>query len=256
MENTENQEVVNYRDQLVGRMKERYPDRNFDSIDGQSSQNSLEQAILETITENESRISELSGLQEKTNLLTELFNKSPRSARFLNSLARTGNPGVAIREAFGKDAYDAYSNGDASEMIASIEAEDERLRAENEQYEAEKAANLQASFEKLDKWGDSKGLNEDQKVDVFMRFYNILSDALMGIYNEDLFEMGWKADHYSEDIESARREGEVAGRNANIKERMSRRQAAESMPPALSGQGVRNEEQKPAAPDNDPWMLG
>ncbi len=76
------------------------------------------------------------------------------------------------------------------------------------------------------------------------------------IYNEDLFEMGWKADHYSEDIESARREGEVAGRNANIKERMSRRQAAESMPPALSGQGVRNEEQKPAAPDNDPWMLG
>ena len=104
MENTENQEVVNYRDQLVGRMKERYPDRNFDSIDGQNSPNSLEQAILETITEDESRISELSGLQEKTNLLTELFNKSPRSARFLNSLARTGNPGVAIREAFGKDA--------------------------------------------------------------------------------------------------------------------------------------------------------
>ena len=51
MENTENQEVVNYRDQLVGRMKERYPDRNFDSIDGQTSQNSLEQAILETISE-------------------------------------------------------------------------------------------------------------------------------------------------------------------------------------------------------------
>ena len=74
MENTENQEVVNYRDQLVGRMKERYPDRNFDSIDGQISQNSLEQAILETITEDESRISELNGLQEKTNLLTELFN--------------------------------------------------------------------------------------------------------------------------------------------------------------------------------------
>ena len=74
MENTENQEVVNYRDQLVGRMKERYPDRNFDSIDGQNSPNSLEQAILETITEDESRISELNGLQEKTNLLTELFN--------------------------------------------------------------------------------------------------------------------------------------------------------------------------------------
>lgn len=255
MEKTENQEVANYRDQLVGRMKERYPDRNFDSIDGQNSPNSLEQAILETMTENESRISELSGLEEKTSLLTELFNKSPRSARFLNALARTGNPAVAIREAFGQEAYDAFKEGDASEMIASIEAEDAKLRAENEQYEAEKTANLQASFENLDKWGDSKGLNEDQKVEVFMRFYNILSDALMGIYSEDLFEMGWKADHYNEDIESARHEGEVAGRNANIKERMSRRQASESMPPALSGQGVRAGESKPAPVKDDPWML-
>jgi len=255
MEETVNQEVVNYRDQLVGRMKERYPDRNFDSTDGQNSPNSLEQAILETITESESRINELSGLEQKTQAFAELFNKSPRAAKTLNTLARTGNLGVAIREGYGKNAYEAFQQGDASEMIAAIEAEDEKLRAENEQFEAEKAANLKASFENLDRWGEGKGLNEDQKVEVFMRFYNILADALVGIYSEDLFEMGWKADHYNDDVEAARHEGEVAGRNANIKERMARRQASEDMPPALSGRGVSSQESRPAPVKDNPWML-
>lgn len=255
MEETVNQEVTNYRDQLVGRMKSKYPDRNFDSIDGQNSPNSLEQSILEAFDESDSRISELQGLEEKTNALAELFNNSPRASVFLNTLAATKDPSAAIYKAFGKEAHDAFVQGDASEMIASIEAEDAKLRAENEQYEQEKAQNLKASFDRLDKWGDSKGLDEDQKVDTFMRFYNILSDALMGIYNEDLFEMGWKADHYNEDVETARHEGEVAGRNANIKEKMHRRQENEAMPPALSGQGVRAEETKPAPKEDNPWML-
>lgn len=255
MEDTVNQENINYRDQLVGRMKSRYPDRNFDSVDGQNSQNSLEQSILEAFDENDSRINDLTGLEEKTKALTDLFNKSPRASAFLNTLAATGNPSVAIYKAFGKEAHDAFVQGDASEMIASIEAEDAKLRAENEQFEQEKANNLKASFEKLDQWGNSKGLTEDQKVETFMRFYNILSDALVGIYSEDLFEMGWKADHYSDDVEAARHEGEVTGRNANIRERMHRRQENEAMPPSLSGQGVRAEETKPAPAADNPWML-
>ena len=255
MDNTTNQEVTNYRDQLVGRMKSRYPDRDFDSTDGQNSQNSLEQSILEAFDEDDSRIKDYSALEEKTRSLSDLFNNSPKSAIFLNTLAATGDPSAAIYKAYGKEAHDAFVEGDASEMIASIEAEDAKLRAENEKFEEEKTANLKASFEKLDKWGDSKGLTEDQKVQTFMRFYDILSDALVGIYNEELFEMGWKADHYADDVENARHEGEVTGRNANIKEKMARRQETEALPPALSGQGVRAQEKAPAADNYDPWKL-
>lgn len=255
MEETVNQGNTNYRDQLVNRIKSRYPDRNFDSQDGQNSPNSLEQSILEAFDEDDSRLKELSDLEEKTRDMTAIFNTSPRAAVFLNTLATTSNPSVAIYKAFGKEAHEAFVKGDASEMIASIEAEDAKIRAEDEQFEQEKADNLKASFERLNQWGDSKGLSEDQKVETFMRFYNILSDAVLGIYNEDLFEMGWKADHYSEDIESARREGEVAGRNANIKEKRIKRQENESMPPVLSGQGVRTEETKPAKEYDNPWML-
>ena len=255
METTENQEVINYRDKLAGRMKSRYPDRNFDSTDGQNSQNSLEQSILEAFDEDDSRIRELSGLEEKTNALTELFNKSPRAAVFLNTLAATMDPSAAIYKAYGKEAHDAFVEGNASEMIANIEAEDARIRAENDQFEEEKAANLKASFAALDEWRKEKGLSEDQAVDVFMRFYDVLSDALVGKYSVELFEMGWKADHYSEDVENARREGEVAGRNANINEKRRRRQESAAMPPALSGQGVRAPEAKPAPANDNPWML-
>ncbi len=255
MDNTTNQEVTNYHDLLVGKVKSRFSDRDFNGPDGQISTNSLERGIVDALNEDEARIKGYSELEEKTNALNEIFNNSPRSAVFLNTLATTGDPSAAIYKAYGKEAHDAFVEGDASELITSIEAEDAKLRAENEKFEEEKTANLKASFERLDKWGESKGLNEDQKVQTFMRFYDILSDALLGIYSEELFEMGWKADHYSDDVESARHEGEVAGRNANIKEKMARRQETEAMPPALSGQGVRAQESRPATADNDTWML-
>lgn len=245
MEETTNQEVTNYRDQLVGRMKSKYPDRNFDNTDGQNNQNSLEQSVIEALDEYDSN----------TQRLTDLFNGSTRSAVFLNALASGADPAAAMYKAYGKDAYDAFTSGDASELIASIEAEDAKNRADDEAFEKEKAENLAASFEALDQWGNEKGLSEDEKVEVFMRFYQILSDAIVGKYSPELFEMGWKADHYNDDVEAARKEGEVAGRNANIKAKMAKRKEIESMPPALSGQGVRSTESKPAVEEDNPWML-
>lgn len=244
MEETVNQEVVNPRDQLVDRMRTRYPDRNFDvtdGTDGTAGTNGLEQSIIDALTEDETRINEMTERQktydDNTGKLTALFNNSPRAAVFLNTLAASGDPSAAIYKAYGQDAYEAFRQGDASELIASIEAEDAKNRADNEQYEAEKEENIKASIQALDEWGNAKGLDEEQKVATFMRFYEILSDALVGKYATELYDMAWKADHYDEDVASARHEGEVTGRNAKIKEMASKRNMVASMPPALQGQG-------------------
>lgn len=262
MEDIQNQEVTNYGDQLRSRMQSKYPDRDFGGQVGQEGQGgtgNLEQAVIEYLDEMEGQVNDLTAQQDtyrqNTDRLTALFNNSPRSMVFLNTLASTGNPSEAIYKAYGKEAYDAFRDGDASEFIANIEAEDAKMRAENEQLEAEKAANLKASFADLDAWGDEKGLDEDGKVQVFMRFYDILSDALMGKYSRDLFEMGWKADNYDADVENARREGEVTGRNAKINERAVRRREQSALPPTLNGQGVRANEtpvQKPTT-EGDFW---
>ncbi len=259
MEDSQNQHVINYREELLGRMKSRYPDRNFDSPDGTDSPNSLEQSIVEALDEDNKKFNELEAHynedKEEIDKLRFIFSKSPRAATYLNELARTGNPAVALRKAYGSQVLEALNAGNASELIASIEAEDAKSRADNEAYEKEKEENLRKSFEALDAWGDGKGLDEDGKVKVFMRFYDILSNAVMGIYGTELFEMGWKADHYDADIATARHEGEVTGRNEKIKETARRRQESSALPPALAGQGVRADEKSKKNDIPDPWML-
>ncbi len=261
METTEKQSIVDYKSQILDRMKSRYPDRDFDEVespDGISSKSRLEESIAEALADDENRISELAEKQKTyeadAEVLSDIFHKSPRSAVFLTALAATGNPAVAIYKAYGSDALKALEDGKASEFITEMEAKDAAEREADARYEQEKEANLKASFEALDAWGNEKGLSDDDKVNVFMRFYNILQDAASGKYSVDLFEMGWKADHYGEDVENARHEGEVTGRNAKIQEMARKRRDTQSLPPSLYGQGVREEEKQKKVND-DPWML-
>lgn len=254
MEQIENKPINNKRSRALELLKSKYPDKNFGEENDVNDLNSLEESLLDYLEESVESNNQYKDLEEKTNAFTSLFNQSPKAAQFLQTLAVTEDPAAAIYKVYGESARDAFIEGKGSEFIAKIEAEDAKARAEDEAYEAEKEANLKESFDKLDKWGDAKGLNEEQKVEVFMRFYNILMDALIGKYSEELFEMGWKADHYDADIENARHEGEVTGRNANIREKMARRETNETMPPALSGQGERTEEVQPRKKSN-PWML-
>lgn len=234
MGETDTQEVTNYRDQLVGRAQTRYPDRTFTGQDGQIDQNGLEQSISEILGELDAKIKEY---DDNNGRLVNLFNTNPKAAGFLNEWVRSQNPAAAFRKYYGPEAFAAMQTEEGAEIIAQIEADEAKRKAESEAFEQEKADNLQKSFDALDEWGNSKGLTDEQKTEVFMRFYNILSDALEGKYSTDLFEMAWKADHYSDDIASARHEGEVAGRNANIKAQARKRQEAAALPPQLAGQG-------------------
>lgn len=261
METTEKQPITDYKGQILERMKSRYPDRNFDEVespDGIISKSSLEESIAEALADDENRINEYSEKQKTyeadAEVLSTVFNKSPRAAIFLTTLAATGNPAAAIYKAYGADALKALEEGKASEFITEMEAKDAATREEDAKFEEEKEANLKASFEALDAWGNEKGLSDEDKINVFMRFYNILQDATIGKYSIDLFEMGWKADHYGEDVENARHEGEVTGRNAKIQEMARKRRDTQAMPPSLYGQGVR-EEEKVKKVNDDPWML-
>ena len=260
MEETENKPATNYREQIVERMKSRYPDRDFSGLDSQNGKegiSGLEKSILDALIEDDDRLSAYGEKQKEYDAnaekLTALFNNSQRSALFLSVLADTGNPAVALYKAYGRDAMEALEKDDTSSLISKIEEEDAKAKSEDEQYEAEKEANLKVSFNSLDEWGNEKGLNDDEKVAVFMRFYNIIQDAMDGKYSRELFEMGWKADHYLEDIDNARREGEVNGRNAKIQEITRKRQDAQMMPPSLNGQGVSEPEKEPNY-DDDPGM--
>ena len=239
MENIENQANTDYRGQLTERMKAKYPDMNFGGEDGLEGTNSLEQAIMQALDESDAQVSEISG---KLNKLSELFNTSPRAAIFMNTLASTQNPAEAIYRAYGKEAHDAFVSGDASDFIANIEAEDAKAKAEEEQYMEEKKANLAKSIEDLGAFGTEKGLDEQQQVDLFMQVYQWLQDAYDGKYPRELFEIVLNGQNYANDVETARQQGEVNGRNARINEMTKRRNTMDNLPPNLYGQGARSAE--------------
>lgn len=259
MESTENQPVVNYRDQLVDRMKSKFPDRNYDSTDGTTSPNSLEESIIEAFNEIDGQVNDLTArnkvYEENTAKITNLFKNSPRGAVFLNELAATGNPAAAIYKAYGKEAHAAFMEGDASDLISKIEEEDAKRRADNDAFEAEKEENFSKSMEVLSQFGADKGLSEDEMVDLFMQAHGFASDAVVGTYSTEFFDMLLKAKKYDDDVASARHEGEVNGRNARIVEQARKREQSAAMPPKLSGQGVRNEERRPQRTNDNPWML-
>lgn len=259
MEETNTQQIASPREQLLSRMKERYPDRNFDGADSPNGLNSLEQSILDALTEGEDKYNTLS--QEHTTYkdaverLNNIFNTSPNSAVFFNELAASKDPSVAIYKAWGKDAHDAYLSGEASGVIAEIEAEDAKRRAEDEEFEQEKEANLKESFEALDAYGKEKGISEDELTELFLKAHSFMADALIGKYSREFFDMIVKAERYEGEIESARKEGEINGRNAKIAETTRRSHEQSAMPPQLSGQGTRAEESRPRDRRPDPFML-
>lgn len=242
MEMTENQTPINYRDQLMGRMKTRYPDRNYEGTEGTEGTDDLYQSIVELLDEYEGKNNEYEQNNER---LVGLFNSSPAAARFLKTWVNTQSPAAAFREVLGKEAFEAMQSEEGAKVLAKIEEDEAKKKAEDEAYEQERQNNLQQSFAALDEFGNEKGLDDDGKVDLFMSVWNMAADAVDGKYSRELFEAAWKARHYQEDVDNARHEGEVTGRNAKIREQQRRRQDVGSMPPALSGQGASVPEQAP-----------
>lgn len=238
----ENQNVTDYGSQILDRMKSRYPDRNYLSEDGSISPNSLNESIIQALTEDESRMKDYEEKQARyeanTSKLSNLFANSDRAAVFLNVLAETGNPAVAIGKAYGNDAMKAFQDGNAAEMIAKIEQDDAERKSADEEWLSTKESNARASIEELDAWGDEKGLDDEGKAAIFKEAYDLVSDAGEGKYSRRLFDMVYRAKNYDTDIENARREGEVTGRNANIQAQKMKRNMQSGMPPQLSGRGV------------------
>ena len=239
MPDTENQAVKDYRSELLSKAKERYPDRVFEGQRGENGESAvdtaaLEQAIYDMLLEKDEKISESDSWNEK---LTSLFLNDPSSAEFINRWLESGDPRTALVETFGDELSDLGTEEGRSKFADGLE-EWRRRKSENDRLSAEADGNWQRSLEDLDAWGDEHGLGEEQKVSVITRLIKIAADGLMNRYAREDFDLVLKEMNYGPDIEAARHEGEVAGRNAKIEAAVRSRDKAAAMPPALSGQSL------------------
>ena len=247
MAKTENQSVTNYRDQLMSRARQRFPDRNFDGMDGQDGQDgqALAQALMEMLDESDGKIK---GYVDENNKMLDLFLSDPSSAEFVNRWAETGDPRMALVEVFGDDLAELSSEegrGKFKEGLASWR----KRKNDNDNLNKEAETNWNKSLEDLEAWGNENGLSQEQKVAVLMKLVQITADGLMNKYSAEDFGMALKVMNFDSAVSNARMEGEVAGRNARIREAKRGRANNEALPPSVTGgQGMRIAEAVPERP--------
>lgn len=212
-------------------MKE-FPDTDFNAENASDVESDSIVSLLEKYD------AELEGYRSNDKRVLELFESDPRAGRFfVNWMASGGDPIQYIIDIFGPDVLEAMQSEEGRAKIVESSNKYLERKAENEKREAELMANYEQSVNDLTAFAEENGLSEEQAVAVFEKVNQIAYDAIDGKYSREAFEMAYKAMNYDSAVESARKEGEVTGRNAKIEERLGKGTKKPEMPPALGGQG-------------------
>ena len=126
------------------------------------------------------------------------------------------------------EMFSQYPN--YKEELAAAQQKYVDRMSKSDQLEREYEQNLTGSLEMLKGAQAELGLSDeeiDEAVDLLMKIAN---DAIVGKFSRESFEMALGTLHREADIANARREGETAGRNAKIEEKLRK--------PGRNGDGV------------------
>ena len=218
----ENEVKKTNRELLNERLAARYPDLDIANDEAVSERIGADYDDME---------GQLSGYRDRESKLTDMFSNNPRAALFITDMAKGADPMVAWIERLGRENImellddpekrEAYA--EANRKYVERVAEEARLAEEYDKNLAESLANLQ-------QFQQERGLSDEQIDAAYDLVTKIGIDAINGKVSVESVDMALKALHHDMDVESAREEGEVAGRNQKIVEQRRR---------AKGGDGVR-----------------
>lgn len=204
------------------RMKQRYPERDY----------SDDEALFGQINDDyDSYEKELGDYKERERRLNEMLSTDPRSAKFITDMARGADPWIAVIERLGIDGITDLMN-DPSKQEAYAEANKkyvERLAKEkslDEEYEK----NISESMSLLEQIQQERHLGDetiDAAMDLVMRMAN---EVILGKFTAETIDMALNAVTHDADVENARSEGMVAGRNAKIDAKLRKQQGGDGTP--------------------------
>ncbi len=97
------------------------------------------------------------------------------------------------------------------------------------EYKAQYEKNFRESAEAVDAWAQEQGISEADIDRIGTALAEICSNFIVGKFTPETFQMVMKAQSYDADVASAQEEGEVAGRNAKIRENLRRSQKSDGI---------------------------
>lgn len=248
MKQTENQTVRSSRDRMKERYSKKYPDRNFNDANAQSA---IDDLAWEDIEGMETRLEEYESHSKK---LTDLFRGNPKAGQMFIHMANGGDPIQYFVENFGDEFMDAMGSEEGKK--AFVESHDKWLNklADSKRLDEEAERNFAESIKSLQRFQEEKGLSDEEAIAVFEKVHKIGTDMVLGIYSPESLLMAYNAMNYDGDVKRAHAEGEVAGKNAKIEEKLRKARRPEQMPPSLAGAG--SDAVRRTAEGNKPEKIG
>lgn len=232
----ENQEQKSKRDLYKERLKTKYPDREY------ADDEALFGQVNDDYDEYDKQLNEYRGREDK---LTELFAKDPKSAQFISDMANGKDPWIAVIERLGIDGVTDLMN-DPSKQAEYAEANKLFLEnlAKEKTLEEEYDRNLEESLAEVERLKEEKQLKDEVLDAAWAEVVKIANEAIMGKISRETLEMALKALNHEAEVENARSEGELAGRNAKIEETMRKPTGGDGMPVMGGASGAAEKKEK------------
>lgn len=152
-----------------------------------------------------------------------MFHSNPKSARLMMEWKDGKDPVTSLIRIYGKEEILAAIEDPARlEAIEEANKEFAEKLAKSDEYEAQYEKNFPESCKAVDDWAEANGISEDAVNKAGAMLAEISANFICGKFTPEIFDMLIKAQGYDADVEQARLEGEVAGRNAKIEEGSAR----------------------------------
>lgn len=233
----ENKENKTKRDLMLERLSAKYPERQYEDDEAMFGQMNDDYDEYE---------SQLGKYKEREGKLEELFTKDPKSAQFITDMAHGTDPWIAVIERLGIDGVtDILNDPEKKEQYAEAnKAYVERLTKEKG-FEEEYNKNLEESMSVIEKMQNERSLS-DETVDAAMELImKVTNEAIMGKFTEETLDIALKALNHDADVENANAEGEIAGRNAKITEKLRKPEEGDGMPVMGGRNNVVSQQNRP-----------
>ena len=210
------------REQFGERLKKKYPDREYADDEALFGQIDDDYADYDN---------QLNQYKERESRLTDLFSKDPRSAQFITDMAKGNDPWIAVLERLGIDGVTDLLN-DPSKQAEYAEANKkyvERL-AKSKELDEEFNKNMPETLSMLEQVQQERGLGDETIDAAWELIERIGNEALVGKISRETLDMALNAVTHDADVNNARTEGTVAGRNAKIDETLRKPQQGDGTP--------------------------
>lgn len=211
------------RDLFGERLKKKYPDREFADDEEMFGQISDDYDDYDN---------QLNQYKERESRLTDLFSKDNRAAQFIADMAKGNDPWLAVIERLGIDGITDLMN-DPNKQAEYAEANKkyvERLAKEKSLEEEYENNMREKTLPMLERIKQERGIS-DETIDAAWEYLHHVADAaIRGTFTEADIDMALNAVNHDADVENARTEGTVAGRNAKIDEKLRKPQTGDGTP--------------------------